>query len=89
MPQTLTEMLSPNAPQPTPPQEEPRLVREIRGRIEQRLPGRVHYLSVELDDDGIVLSGECCTFYSKQMAQHVAMGVVEYERLINNIRVRH
>ena len=26
-------------------------------------------------------------YYSKQMAQHVAMGVLEYERLINNIDV--
>ncbi|MEM9352209.1 MAG: BON domain-containing protein [Planctomycetota bacterium] len=89
MPHAVQDMLPPTPPARTQPVEEPRLVREIRGRIQQRLPGRVHFLSVELSDEGIVLSGECCTFYSKQMAQHVAMGVVEYERLINNITVRH
>ena len=60
----------------------------IRNRIEMRLPGRIHNLRVLVTENAVLLSGYCSTFYSKQLAQHAAMGVLEYERLINNIDVR-
>lgn len=59
----------------------------IMQRIRKRLPGRIHRLGVRVSDNAIVLVGQCNTYYSKQMAQHVAMGVLDYERLINNISV--
>lgn len=64
-----------------------RLVRRILQRIESRLPGRIRQLSVCAAENAIVLSGRCSTYYTKQVAQHTAMGVLEYERLINNIDV--
>ena len=64
------------------------LVQRIITRIESRLPGRVRQLTVYMTDNAVVLAGQCSTFYTKQLAQHVAMGVLEYERLINNIDVR-
>lgn len=64
-----------------------RLVHRILQRIESRLPGRVRQLSVYAAENAIVLSGQCNTYYTKQVAQHTAMGVLEYERLINNIDV--
>jgi hypothetical protein len=64
-----------------------RLVSRILRRIESRLPGRVRQLSVYAAENAIVLSGHCSTYYTKQVAQHTAMGVMEYERLINNIDV--
>ena len=64
-----------------------RLIHRILQRIESRLPGRIRQLSVYSADNAIVLSGRCNTYYTKQVAQHTAMGVLEYERLINNIDV--
>lgn len=63
------------------------LAKRILSRIESRLPGRVRQLTVYTTDNAVVLTGECSTFYTKQLAQHIAMGVLEYEQLINNIDV--
>lgn len=63
------------------------LIRRILVRIESRLPGRIRGLAVYATENAIVLSGRCSTYYTKQVAQHTAMGVLEYERLINNIDV--
>lgn len=59
----------------------------ILNRIESRLPGRIRHLTVYTTANAVVLAGQCSTFYTKQLAQHAAMGVLEYERLINNIDV--
>lgn len=59
----------------------------ILHRIESRLPGRIRQLAVLAAENAIVLSGSCNTYYTKQVAQHTAMGVLEYDRLINNISV--
>jgi osmotically-inducible protein OsmY len=59
----------------------------IRQRIEQRLNGRVRNLSVRAHGDVVILEGECSTFYTKQLAQHAAMGVLEEEHLENAIVV--
>ena len=64
------------------------LAKRILSRLESRLPGRVRQLTVYTTDNAVVLTGECSTFYTKQLAQHIAMGVLEYEQLINNIDVR-
>ena len=63
------------------------LVNCIRRRIETRLPGRIRSLHIFVTDHAVVLAGECNTYYTKQLAQHAAMGVLEYERLVNNIDV--
>ncbi len=57
-------------------------------RIESRLPGRIRQLTVSMAESAVVLTGQCCTFYTKQVAQHAAMGVLEYEQLVNNIDVQ-
>ena len=64
------------------------LAERIITRIESRLPSRIRRLTVYTTDNAVVLTGECSTFYTKQIAQHTAMGVLEYEQLINNIDVR-
>jgi hypothetical protein len=63
------------------------LIQRILQRIETRLPGRIRQLAVYGAENAIVLSGRCSTYYTKQVAQHTAMGVLEYDRLINNIDV--
>ena len=64
------------------------LAENILTRIESRLAGRIRNLTVFSTDNAVVLTGECSTFYTKQLAQHIAMGVLEYEQLVNNIHVR-
>src|SRR5262245_53429189 len=59
----------------------------IRQRIEQRLRGRVRNLVVHASDTLVTLEGQCSTFYTKQLAQHAAMGVLEEEQLENAIVV--
>ncbi|MEX2309499.1 MAG: hypothetical protein WD738_18000 [Pirellulales bacterium] len=60
----------------------------IRQRIESRLPGRVRDLVVRVFADTVLLEGQCATYYSKQLAQHAAMGVLEEgEHLKNSIVV--
>lgn len=59
----------------------------IRQRIESRLGGRVRDLAIRVRGDTIVLEGNCATFYTKQLAQHAALGVLEDEQLENAIVV--
>jgi hypothetical protein len=59
----------------------------IRQRIESRLPGRVRNLAVRVFGDTVLLEGQCATYYTKQIAQHAAMGVLENEHLENAIVV--
>jgi hypothetical protein len=59
----------------------------IRQRIESRLGGRVRDLAIRFQGDTIVLEGRCATFYTKQLAQHAALGVLEEEQLDNAIIV--
>ena len=59
----------------------------IHGRIESRLIGRVRNLHVRVFDGVVVLEGQCATFYTKQLAQHAAMGILDDEHLENAIVV--
>lgn len=59
----------------------------IRQRIETRLAGRVRDLAVRVHGETIVLEGRCATYYTKQLAQHAALGVLDGEPLENSIVV--
>lgn len=59
----------------------------IRQRIESRLGGRVRDLAIRVRGKTVVLEGRCATFYTKQLAQHAALGVLEDEQLENAIVV--
>jgi hypothetical protein len=59
----------------------------IRQRIESRLGGRVRDLAIRIRGATIVLEGRCSTFYTKQLAQHAALGVLDEEQLENAITV--
>lgn len=59
----------------------------IEERIRSRLQGRVRNLRVEIHANVVTLHGQCATFYTKQLAQHAAMGVLEDEHLENAIVV--
>jgi hypothetical protein len=63
------------------------LAAAIRQRIEARLPGRVKNLAINIEADTVVLEGQCATYYTKQLAQHAALGILEDEHLENAIIV--
>ena len=90
--QKSSEMLAAAGPNLTanglePSSERLRLAKVIQQRIEARLPGRVRNLAVQIGADFVVLEGECSTYYTKQLAQHAALGVLEDEHLENAIVV--
>ena len=87
---TITETPAPVA-DPVPanrPASQPSLEDVIRERIEGRLHGRIRNLKVRAGTDFVVLEGQCSTYYTKQLAQHAAMGILEDEQLENAIVVR-
>lgn len=47
----------------------------------------VQDLLVEVDRQGVRLTGRCTTYYCKQLAQHAAMGMPGGDRLTNLIEV--
>jgi hypothetical protein len=59
----------------------------IRQRIESRLGGRIRDLAIRVRGQAIVLEGRCATYYTKQLAQHAALGVLDDEQLENAIVV--
>ena len=59
----------------------------IQQRIESRLAGRIRNLIVRAFDGVVFLEGECATYYTKQLAQHAAMGILDDEHLENAIAV--
>ena len=63
------------------------LAKLIETRILDRLGRRVHELRVIVDGSWVVLHGRCATYYTKQLAQHAALGVLEDEHLDNQITV--
>jgi hypothetical protein len=63
------------------------LAEVICQRINGRLTGRIRNLRVHFVSDGFVLEGECSTYYTKQLAQHAALGVLEDDHLENAIVV--
>jgi len=46
----------------------------IEFRVHGKLGGRVRNLMILVSDGGFILRGTACTYYAKQVAQHVLMG---------------
>lgn len=65
----------------------PQLCQVVRDRIHKQLNGRVRDLDVEPTTAGVIISGTCSTYHTKQLAQHAALGVLNDETLQNRIEV--
>ncbi|RMF89628.1 MAG: BON domain-containing protein [Planctomycetota bacterium] len=66
--------------------ERDRLAGDIAKAILRETGGCVRHLHVEINRDGIVISGRCPTYYMKQRAQHAAMALAP-GKLDNEIEV--
>lgn len=67
--------------------EAERLAASIERAVSRETCGGVRNLRVEISGQGIRLSGRCNSFYTKQKAQHAAMGLSGTEELTNGIEV--
>ncbi len=63
------------------------LAASIEEAVQQETGRGVRDLSVEVNPEGVRLTGRCETYYCKQLAQHAAMGVPGADHLINAIKV--
>ena len=70
-----------------PAHDSPQLARLIEQRIMARTSGRIRSLQVTCQNGRVTIGGQCATFYTKQLAQHAAMGVIEDETVVNEITV--
>jgi hypothetical protein len=59
----------------------------VRQELETQLLGRIRQLRVSATPHFVILAGSCSSYYTKQLAQHVAMELLGTERLVNNIAV--
>ncbi len=67
--------------------EAERLAASIERAVSRETCGGVRNLRVEVSGQGIMLTGRCNSYYTKQKAQHAAMGLSGSEELTNGIEV--
>jgi osmotically-inducible protein OsmY len=67
--------------------EAERLAASIERAVWRETGGGVRDLHVEVNRSGILLTGHCSTYYTKQKAQHAAMAVPAGGQLTNRIEV--
>jgi len=59
----------------------------IEGAVWRETGGAVRDLRVEVNRYGVLLTGRCSTYYTKQKAQHAAMAMPGGGQLTNRIEV--
>ena len=68
--------------------EEAEALAALIERAVQRETGNgVRDLTVEIDSQGVRLTGQCTTYYCKQLAQHAVMAMSRGDQLTNSIEV--
>jgi len=71
-------------PPPEPASQVDVLATAIERAIQRETGGGVRRLRVDVSRQGIVLAGRCSTYYTKQKAQHAAMGFCGSGRQLSN-----
>jgi homoserine O-acetyltransferase/O-succinyltransferase len=59
----------------------------LENHLHASLGSRVRHVRVVSQNDGIILQGSVCTFYAKQLAQHLIMQLTKLPILANEIEV--
>jgi len=77
----------PDDPLPETLAEAERLAAFIERAVWRETGGGVRDLRVEVSREGVLIAGRCDTYYTKQKAQHAAMGVPGGGQLTNRIVV--
>lgn len=63
------------------------LAAAIARAVTRETAGRIRHLQVAVQRQEVVLSGQCDSYYAKQMAQHAAMTLQKTGQLLNQIEV--
>ncbi len=63
------------------------LVASIERAVQEETGRGVRGLCVELHAEGVLLRGQCSSYYTKQLAQHAAMTVPGGDAVTNEIEV--
>ena len=64
-----------------------RFVERIEHFVRMRTGGMIHGLHVEVGGDRVILTGRTSTFYSKQLATHATLDLLDDQTLNNLIEV--
>lgn len=67
--------------------EAEKLAASIERAVQRETSGGVRNLHVEVGRNSVLLHGRCCTYYTKQRAQHAAMEFSGSRELSNCIEV--
>jgi hypothetical protein len=59
----------------------------IEQRLQRQLGTRIRQLRVSIEPNGLVISGRCCSYHDKQLAQHLAADVSRLNVADNRIEV--
>jgi hypothetical protein len=66
----------------------PARLEELQGLLRSKFRGQVRDVRVVLRDGLVVLQGIAISYYTKQLAQHLALRALERAALLNEIDVR-
>ncbi len=70
--------------------ESPNSLQEhVEQLVRSRTGGMIRELRVEVLNDTIILTGRTATYYTKQLATHAALGLLQDATLTNDIEVVH
>jgi hypothetical protein len=69
------------------PSEFQELIEQVRSAVRARTGGRIHGLSIRIDDGCLVLTGRTSTYYNKQLATHAALDAALEMSVQNNVEV--
>ncbi len=63
------------------------VIEELQRRIQSRMGNQVRNLSLDLENGGLILRGNSCTYYAKQLAQHTVLELTQMPLIANKIEV--
>jgi osmotically-inducible protein OsmY len=60
---------------------------QVEALLKQKLQGRVWNIRVLVEEGCVVLQGQARSYYAKQLAQHIAMEIIQLRIRANEIEV--
>jgi hypothetical protein len=63
------------------------LAEQVEALMKQKLHGRAWDIRLVVENGGVILQGRACSYYAKQLAQHVAMEFLQLPIRANQIEV--
>ncbi|WP_166831523.1 hypothetical protein [Thalassoroseus pseudoceratinae] len=87
LPPIVSATMATPTPQPSPKDGDATMIDSIACVVHQRTNGGVRDLRVDMTSGGLVLTGRTNTYYTKQLATHAALDVVDPQSESGSARV--